>query len=304
MSRARARFQAGVTAYQARRFREAADLFRQADDLQPSARLSYNIAKAYEQMGDDPMALSYYREYLRRLPDADNRLETSRAIARLELALQERGLQQLTVLSTPPGATLLIDGEPRGVTPWTGELAPGVHHVQMQLRGFLDEERDIELPARHALDVRGQLQKPEASAPEPEAAEPPATDPPQRPDLSAGLSPPPAVEVDRARPRWWTWTLAGGTAALAAGAAVAEITRRSAEEAAQSAEGQIEHKDHFDTMESRQTVARVLGGAAAVAGIASGISLYFDLSSAPDSSFHAGLGWGEEGARLMLRSRW
>ena len=70
---AQQQFARGVAAFEDGRLREAVELFKAADALAPSARLSFNIAKVYERMGDSRAALAAYREYHRRLPEAENR---------------------------------------------------------------------------------------------------------------------------------------------------------------------------------------------------------------------------------------
>ena len=42
---------------------------------------------------------------------------------------------------------------PVGVTPWTGEIAPGKHHLLLSERGYADAERELVLAADVALDV-------------------------------------------------------------------------------------------------------------------------------------------------------
>src|SRR4051794_40263945 len=69
---AQRRYEEGVRAYAAGRYREAIDLFREADQRAPSAALSFDIARAYTQLGDDAGALSSYREYLRRSENAED----------------------------------------------------------------------------------------------------------------------------------------------------------------------------------------------------------------------------------------
>ncbi|MFO7181299.1 MAG: PEGA domain-containing protein, partial [Pseudomonadota bacterium] len=124
---AEARHAEGVAAYAAGRYKEAADHFLRADALVPSAAHSYNAARAHEKLLDAAGALRHYRDYLRRKPNARNGAEVRRRVAALEAELVARGLRQLTVISTPPGATVSIDELPVGVSPWTGELPPGTH---------------------------------------------------------------------------------------------------------------------------------------------------------------------------------
>src|SRR6478752_755378 len=101
--------QKGAEAYSAGRFKDAVDLFLAADQLAPSAPLSFNIARAYEKLADDAGALRWYRDYLRRNPDATNAATVRPLIAQLAESLRKKGVQQMTVLTSPAGATVTLD---------------------------------------------------------------------------------------------------------------------------------------------------------------------------------------------------
>ena len=270
-SGAQASFEQGMEAYRQGRYRAAIEQFQEADRLAPSPRLSFNVARAYEQMDDGPHALAAYRDYLRRLPSAENAAETSIRISELELELQKTGVQQLSVMATPPGATVIIDDISRGVAPWTGELSPGSHRLLLRLRGYSDFSQSFELPARHAIDLVASLV---ALAPTPA---------PSAPSLAAQ---PPALQ-DAPGPRWWTWALFGSSAALLLGSGAFELSRRSYEHSASRNDEQIPASEAYDSMRSRMIAARVLLGAGALLGAAGGVSLYFDLRpsrGAPDTA--------------------
>jgi tetratricopeptide (TPR) repeat protein len=160
---AKSKYQAGVDAYERKRYKDAVDLFLAADRLAPSAPLSFNIARAYERLGDDSSALRWYRDYLRRNSAAQNADSVRELVAKLALALAKKGVQQVTVLSTPLGATVSVDDQPVGVTPWTGDLSPGKHHVLLTLRGYSDVEREPELSANEPLDLALRLEQPSAT---------------------------------------------------------------------------------------------------------------------------------------------
>ena len=157
--RARMLFDKGVSAYREGRFYDAVDIFLETNRLYPDPKLSFNVAKAFEGLGNQAGALRYYREYLRRLPDAPDAKDVSTHIHQLEQALSQKGLQQLTVISTPDGATLKLDGQAVGVTPWTGESFAGKHRVVLEALGYQPSERVIELDLHRASDFGFELSR-------------------------------------------------------------------------------------------------------------------------------------------------
>ena len=78
-------------------------------------------------------------------------------MAKLEQALAALGVQQLSITSEPPGATLRVDGDLVGVTPWAGELAPGPHRVRLEHGGHEPREAELTLAAEHAGDLHVSL---------------------------------------------------------------------------------------------------------------------------------------------------
>jgi tetratricopeptide (TPR) repeat protein len=274
----KARYERGVEAYSSGRFKDAIDLFLQADALAPSAALSFNIARAYEKIGDDAASLQWYRDFRRRAPDAKNAREVDERIHVLETALAKKGVQQFSVLSSPLGATVIVDDQPVGITPFTGQLPPGGHKVVLSLRGYLDSEQKLDLAADRAQDLNVTLvpgrEKPAAPDAAPARPAPEPTPPPLRPS-----EPEPAPG---ARFGVWPWIGLGAGAAVLGGSLGFELARRSAEKDAQKADTQIDYKHGLDREQSRQTTARVLaavGGALVVTG---GTLLIIDVSSRKD----------------------
>ena len=260
-AQAKLKYQQGAEAYSAGSYSDAVDFFLEADRLAPSAPLSFNVARAYGNLGDEAGALRWYRDYLRRASEAENAFDVRVTVGALAAALAKKGVQQLTVLSTPSGATVAIDGRPLGVAPWTGELAPGKHHVSLTLRGYADAERNITLPKGEPIDVGLELHEAPVVAPN--------------------------SDTQGARgPRFGVvpWVSLGVGAVALGGALTFEALRRSAESDAKGQTGQLSYKASLETEQSRQTTARVLLGVGGAFVVAGGVMLLLDSSASPQAT--------------------
>jgi hypothetical protein len=208
-ARAVNKYDEGVEAFKKRRYKDAVDAFLAADSIAKSGSFAYNIMLSYEQMGDTALSLRWAREYLRRKPGAPDATEIKKRCEGYEAELQKKGVQQVTVMSNVAGATVLIDGKPVGVAPWTGEIAPGNHKLSLQMRDYDDAETQFTMAETHAMDVRLDLTH----------AKPAAVVPPPPPTTS---TPPGAESPKEAPARIGPVTWAGygvGAAALIVGAA-------------------------------------------------------------------------------------
>jgi tetratricopeptide (TPR) repeat protein len=292
VERSRQRYQEAAQAYSEHRYKDAIDLFFAANRIAANPAYAYNIGLAYEELGDADNALLWYRNYLRDLPNAQDRPEIERRITTAEGRLRDRGVQQITILSTPTAATVAVDGERVGVTPWTGQLTPGKHKLELELRGYQDEAETFDLPSDHAIDYPVTLRKSGAAAPPKE--QPMASTPPEE---MGAETPPPEADGQRhglARVRPLTW-IAFGVGAAGLGSSVAfELMRSSSVKDARQAKTAIEGKDRYDRAVTDQTLSRValaVGSAFAVAG---GVLLYFDLKShkSESSATTAAIGCG------------
>jgi tetratricopeptide (TPR) repeat protein len=266
-ARAQALFERGITAYKDGRFKDAIDAFLDAHREYPSPTLSFNAARAYEKMGDNAGALRFYREYLRQTPDAADKARVVERVADLEKKLVARGVQQITVLSNVTGAQAIIDGKPVGVTPWTGEIAPGKHELKLRQDGYVDAKGEFDLPAEHAIDFQLEMTPGETPVAGPAGGADSRSDKPDKDKgpTKKGIGP-------------MTWVAFGvGVAALGT-AVVFEQLRKSSEDDVKNEETQVARHDAYDSMKSKQTTARVLAGVGAAAILAGGVLLYFDLS--------------------------
>jgi len=264
-SEAKTQFESGAQAYRNQRYAEAVRLFLAADRLAPSPALSFNIARAYEKLEDTSGALRWYRDYLRRAPDSRNASEARTRVAALAAKLAQQGLQQLSLLSDPVGGKLTIDGRAVGETPYTGELAPGVHRVVVELAGYREQQADVTLLPNEPQDVSLTLERLPGEALSARTAAPAA---------ASG-----AAAAAEAGPRRFgivPWLVAGSGTALLGSALVFELSRRSAESSAKNADSQLEFKQHVDSMNSKQTTARVLAGVGGALFVTGGVLLLFN----------------------------
>jgi tetratricopeptide (TPR) repeat protein len=263
-SEAKRWFSRGVDHYRAARYPDAVRAFLEADKLVPSPALSFNIARAYEQLGEISSALRWYRDYLRRDPAARNAAEVKGRITALATELSQRGVQQLTVLSEPSGATVSIDGLPIGVTPFTGELQPGKHQVVLDLPGYREASAEVLLGRRLPGELRIALETE-----------------PGRPDR-AGLSERKKAATSMAQPsgprRFGVapWLVAG-TGVLGLGGALGfELARRADERQARRAPSQLAYQEKLEDAERDQTTARVLLGVGGGLLVTGGVMLIFN----------------------------
>lgn len=246
-------YEQGARAFSQKRYHDAVGLFLSADKLVQNPAFAYNIALSYEEVGERSRALRWAREFLRRAPDSPKAKEIQTLATKLQMQLAERGLQQMTVRSVPAGATVVVDGRPRGVTPWTGDLVPGEHDVGLTLRGYDDLEQVVQLPADEAIDVDLELK---LAPPEPKPAPAPFVTPPP-PD-----PPPPPPEADPSVGPWTYAILGAGLAGVGAGVGL-HFAWTSAEDDARAAQTQLDALDAIERRDDLQlgsSVAFGIGG--------------------------------------------
>jgi tetratricopeptide (TPR) repeat protein len=263
---AKAEYGSGLAAYEEQHYREAIDHLTCANTLVPSAELAFNIAVTYDAMGDTPSALRWYREYRRQGGNDAESAAVLEKVAELESALQARGVQQVTIVSSPAGATLRVDEQPMGLTPFTLELKPGRHGYQLTAPGLTSVESTFDLRADRSLDVVVELE-PLHEAPAPSVA-----------------SSAPATRVAEAsfvsRIGTWTWVSLGAGTLLLGGALGVELRRRQLDSELDGVP-QEQYPDRYDEMSTHQTMARVLCGAGAAALATGGVLLVLDASRKP-----------------------
>lgn len=156
-------FEESVAAYRAGDFAKAAELLQKAYALKPAPVLLYNLARAYEGMGNDAEAVKTYRAYLKDEPTTPDRGAIEAKITTLEnkLAEQERlrraNAEQAKRAAEPPPAA--APPPKKSVAPWLvvggGGLAVAGSVVLFALASSKDGEAEserVQLAAEAAAD--------------------------------------------------------------------------------------------------------------------------------------------------------
>jgi hypothetical protein len=158
--KARAHFDKGKELFGEGEFEAAIHEFEAAERIKPAPANHYNMAQAYEKLGDLPSAISSYTLYLDGLPDAHDREVIEGKISTLEALLRATPtVGYVRIDLAEAGTEVLVDGEARGKTPLTTvlELEAGKHVVRLQKRGFIAWEGTITVIAGGSTVVAAAL---------------------------------------------------------------------------------------------------------------------------------------------------
>ena len=246
-------YERGAEAFAAHENADAIRYFGLAAQIVPSSKLRYNIALAYDEMGDTGRALAEYRAYLRQEAGAEQLEDVQGRVRELEARLAVLGVQQLSVLSSPPGATVRVDDHAVGITPWSGELVPGRHRVTLELAKHEERSVDVELPATRATELRFDL---------PEQPAPPA---------------------EKRTPSGWgrvsplTWSFLGVGAGAISGGIAFELSRAESSERAGRASSSADAAEARGSADAKQMASLTLLGFGSAFLIGGGILMAIDL---------------------------
>jgi len=150
---AREHFKAASEHYRAGRFREALRGFELAERLLPSPELSFNIARAHEQLGEIEAAIEHYERYVAARGQASDVGAVQARIAALRGSLEQRPVRAMETaalrIDAEPGAEIKLDGSSLGVAPidrivW---IDPGEHVLEAELSGHAPYRAEIDAPA-------------------------------------------------------------------------------------------------------------------------------------------------------------
>jgi len=176
----------GVEAFNSSRYSEAADLFREANELKPSWKLLYNIGQSEAAAKRHGLALEAFETYLAKggddIPDS-RREEVMAEVDRL------RKMVGMVEIKAPEGAEVFVDGVSRGTAPLLGKLpvSAGVKHTtHAVLEGEKIKQREFKVMGSDTITVDLSPDKEGPAEPEPGDADPESS--PQPPPVEDGPS--------------------------------------------------------------------------------------------------------------------
>lgn len=180
--KAREAYKKGEEKFAAGDFVAAADAYKTANELIPAAQAQYKMALSLDKAGKAE-ALDAYKAFLA-MPPPEAMAEQKAAA---DKRLSEMGKATLKITTTPPGASIKIDGERQlDAAPATVAVKPGAHKVEASLADHEAASKDVTVPAGGTVEVALTLKDAPAAPPPPPppvaAAEPPpAPAPPPAP---------------------------------------------------------------------------------------------------------------------------
>jgi tetratricopeptide (TPR) repeat protein len=113
-------FDESERAYENGRFQDAVDLLRRSYALKREPVVLYNLARAYEGLGDSERAVGAYEDYLKAQPETKDRASIEQRVATLRRQIAARAAQKKREAQPPPRRPSAV--------PWviTGVGAAGV----------------------------------------------------------------------------------------------------------------------------------------------------------------------------------
>lgn len=161
---ARQHFMAGQDYYTQGRYQKAIEEFEEAYRLDPRPLLLFNIAQAYEKLGDLEKTVDYLKRFLEAEPDTDERTSLLNKIANLEARIAKTGIK---VTCNVAEATVYVDGKEVGKTPIAKvvPLSSGAHKVQISKKGFKDFTMSVAISSGHSTPVEATLEEGQSGPP-------------------------------------------------------------------------------------------------------------------------------------------
>ncbi|MCC6874200.1 MAG: PEGA domain-containing protein [Sandaracinaceae bacterium] len=150
---ARAHFMRGQACYDTGDYPCAVREWSTAYGIDPRPLLQFNLAQAYERLGQLQEAIDSYERYVNSADTDPDRMSAARArIAALRDRLRNTSIR---LSGGQEGAQIILDGQDRGRLPHPDPLpvTPGSHRIVIRLQGFQDFVSTIAVSAGQSVDV-------------------------------------------------------------------------------------------------------------------------------------------------------
>jgi HEPN domain-containing protein len=203
---AQRRYRRARELYDESNYRAALVEMQRAYDLSANYRLLFDLGQIYYQLQEYPGSLNAFTKYLAAGKDeisAQQREEVQRDIERLIARIGT-----LRITTNKPGAEILVDDVPAGVSPLAEPVMVGAgrHKITATLQGQPTAQKLVDIAGADVLDVRLDFA--------PVAPAPTLGRPPHRPDAPAKKPiTPPDDKQSSGGAVWVPWVLTGGFAA-------------------------------------------------------------------------------------------
>jgi tetratricopeptide (TPR) repeat protein len=196
---ARQHYGKGKQLFDAGDYRGAMAEFATADKLAPSPLLEFNIALCHERLGEKAEAVRRYRQYLDRVPDAQNRTQVEQKIHQLESEMKADSAPPPPATVPPPST-----GPAEQAPPPAAEAAPA-------------PTGDQDLDRVNRIDIGKVRSQREAAADDGGGGS--AAEAAPAPEGEANRSAPPPRDDggNKSKPiykQWWFWVVAGVSAII------------------------------------------------------------------------------------------
>ena len=153
----------GLSLYNKGKYKEAIEEFEKSNAISPNPSNIFNMARAYEKLGQFAKAVELYKQYIND-PKAEKKEK-----AKTYLESIQSTKSKVKVTSNPEGAEIYLDDskEPAGKTPAEIEVYPGSHKFSVHLEGYKDQERQLETGFNERYEINFLLLKKEVPIPAP-----------------------------------------------------------------------------------------------------------------------------------------
>ena len=280
---ARAQYQKGTQAFQAKRFSEAALHFEAAAAFKANSVALFTAGLAWDNAARPERAADAYARAL----EVGGLEGKQNNVARDRVAALESTLGTLTV-TAPDGSKVQLYTFTEVPTPARLHATPGTHALSVRAPGKPIERRDVTLEGGKTtqLELKDEIKIPTKPPPEPD--KPRQVDPPTKKDPQPSYPPPRVDSFWNARRAIGVGVAGIGVATLAGGA-ILGINANGAKDAYVAAPSQ-QGFDHASSLETWTNVAFIAGGVLLVGGVV--------LVVLPDFEGKAQVGIGPNGASL------